>query len=129
MSLLGRNRRKSPRLQITGDVQAHLIPTELSLTILDLSEGGFAVASPIEFKHHTRYEFEFCSVHCPNLIVSAVNVHCLRMVSSGQQSFVAGFSFIEEGNGHVRESIAELIRDIEDIRAMTGEQASYVTGQ
>ena len=110
-----------------GDVQAHLIPAEVPLTILDLSETGFAVASGIEFTRGAQYEFEFCSVHCQNLIVAAVNVHCLRMVDGGQQSFIAGFS-IAETAANVRESIAELIRDIEDIRAMTGEQASYVTG-
>jgi PilZ domain-containing protein len=121
------DRRQSPRLDIMGDVQAHLIPAEVPLTILDLSETGFAVASGIEFTPGTRYEFEFCSVHCQNLIVAAVNIHCLRMVDGGQQSFIAGFS-IAETSTNVRESIAELIRDIEDIRAMTGEQASYVTG-
>jgi PilZ domain-containing protein len=131
MSLLGhhRNRRKSPRLEIDGDVQAHLIPTELSLTILDISEGGFAVASPIEFTRGMRYEFELCSVHCPNLIVAAANVHCLRIVSGGQESYVAGFQIVEEAGTKIREAIAELVRDIEDIRAMTGEQASYITGQ
>jgi len=93
-SSLNTDRRTSPRIELLGEINGQVLPFAMPVVLLDLSPGGFALASPVPFARHAEYTFQFNGTrsHGP---IRAKDVHCLR-VSHGTTdvSYVAGFSFV-----------------------------------
>ena len=93
-SSLNDERRTSPRIELLGEINGQVMPFAMPVVLLDLSPGGFALASPVPFARHAEYTFQFngTRAHGP---IRAKDVHCLR-VSHGTTdvSYVAGFSFV-----------------------------------
>ena len=91
------DRRTSPRIELLGEIDVRVMPLRLPVVLLDLSPGGFALASPVPFVRHAVYTFQFSAAR-PLGSIRAKDMHCLR-VSHGatDASYVAGFSFVLEG--------------------------------
>jgi hypothetical protein len=88
------NRRSAPRIELLGEINCQVMPFATPVVLLDVSEGGFAVASSVPFKPNDEYTFQFRGSRALGPI-RAKDVHCLR-VSHGDSgaSYVAGFSFV-----------------------------------
>lgn len=93
-SSLNTDRRTSPRIELLGEINGQVMPFAMPVVLLDLSPGGFALASPVPFARHAEYTFQFTGTR-PHGPIRAKDVHCLR-VSHGTTdvSYVAGFSFV-----------------------------------
>ena len=104
------DRRTSPRIELLGEIDVRVMPLRLPVVLLDLSPGGFALASPVPFIRHAEYTFQFSGTR-PLGSIRAKDVHCLR-VSHGatEASYVAGFSFVFE-NPADQEVVDELIAE------------------
>ncbi|HUR20956.1 MAG TPA: PilZ domain-containing protein [Vicinamibacterales bacterium] len=91
------DRRTSQRIELLGEINGRVMPFKLPVVLLDLSPGGFALASPVPFVRHAEYTFQFNGKR-PHGPIRAKDVHCLR-VSHGttDASYVAGFSFVLDG--------------------------------
>jgi hypothetical protein len=105
------DRRQHRRVEILGEIQANLIPGEVPLFVLDMSADGFAVQSSVAFTRGNRYEFEFASARWPSVVVGASNVHCLRVTTSDEPCYVAGFSFVPQIPPPDRKKLDRLIQD------------------
>jgi hypothetical protein len=114
-------RRRSRRVRTTDKLQAQLVPLELQVTVLDISQEGFALVSQIEFRRGQEYEFEFSSARTASVRLIGTNVHCLHVVSGGNPSYVAGFSFPPDA---VASSSGALAALIDESRSRTTERAS-----
>lgn len=90
-------RRNSPRIELLGEINGHVMPFAMPVVLLDLSPGGFAIASSVPFTPNAEYTFQFHGSRQYGPI-KAKDMHCLR-VSHGtaNASYVAGFSFILQG--------------------------------
>ena len=90
------------------------MPFKLPVVLLDLSPGGFALASPVPFDRHAEYTFQFNGkrLHGP---IRAKDVHCLR-VSHGttDASYVAGFKFVLERPSD-QEAVDNLIEEAQQL--------------
>ncbi len=77
-----------------GEINGQVLPAELPVVLLDLSAGGFAIASSVPFVPNSEYTFHFTGSR-PHGRIRARDMHCLR-VSHGaaSASYVAGFSFL-----------------------------------
>ena len=105
------DRRTSTRIELLGEINGRVMPFKLPVVLLDLSPGGFALASPVPFVRHAEYTFQFNGTrqHGP---IRAKDVHCLRVShGSTDASYVAGFSFVldqpadrERVNGLIEEA-------------------------
>ena len=90
------DRRTSTRIELLGEIKGKVMPFKLPVVLLDLSPGGFALASPVPFVRHAVYTFQFSGIreHGP---IQAKDMHCLRVShGSTDASYVAGFSFVFE---------------------------------
>ncbi len=109
-SYLNTDRRTSPRIELLGEINGQVMPFALPVVLLDLSPGGFAIASSVPFTPDAEYTFQFNGTHQHGPI-RAKDMHCLR-VSHGttSASYVAGFSFVlqeAQDRGVVENLIAE----------------------
>jgi hypothetical protein len=109
-------RRHHRRFEILGEIQANLIPGEVPLFVLDMSADGFAVQSPVAFTRGNGYEFEFASARWPNVTVPAINVHCLRVTTSDEPCYVAGFSFSSQISAADRKKLDRLVQEAVNAR-------------
>ena len=93
-SYLTDERRHEPRIELLGEINGQVMPFALPVVLLDLSPGGFAIASSVPFTPDAEYTFQFNGVR-PHGPIRAKDMHCLR-VSHGttSASYVAGFSFV-----------------------------------
>jgi hypothetical protein len=91
-----RNRRRYPRLEVLGLVNGHLMPLDVPLTVLDLSQGGFSVHSSTPFPPGARHHFRFTTLRDEEIAVDATAVHC-RLVAAdahGHVGYITGFEFV-----------------------------------
>ncbi len=115
------DRRTSPRIELLGEINGKVLPFAMPVVLLDLSPGGFALASPVPFSRHAEYTFQFngTRAHGP---IKAKDIHCLR-VSHGTTdvSYVAGFSFVL--NQPSDQAVVDaLIAEAQELLAATAEQ-------
>lgn len=93
-SYLNSDRRQDTRIELLGEINGQVMPFALPVVLLDLSPGGFAIASSVPFTPNAEYTFQFNGTR-PHGPIRAKDMHCLR-VSHGTTgaSYVAGFSFV-----------------------------------
>src|SRR5437870_4451222 len=88
------DRRRFPRVQISGELHGQLGLFRTPVVILDISENGFAVESPVPFTPEQVYRVHFSSPQRAHPMLEAINVHCLQVETNGSESvYFAGFQF------------------------------------
>jgi hypothetical protein len=118
---LNTDRRTSPRIELLGEINGQVMPFAMPVVLLDLSPGGFALASPVPFARHAEYTFQFNGTR-PHGPIRAKDVHCLR-VSHGTTdvSYVAGFSFVLNQPAD-QEVVDALIAEAQELLAVSDQQ-------
>jgi hypothetical protein len=89
-------RRRSPRLQILGELHGHLVAVGLEMIIRDVSFGGLSVDSQLPFPVGVVHRFRL-SVGDRSLTVSARVVHSRQIdVADGPPRFRTGLEFVTD---------------------------------
>ena len=106
-------RRQYPRMFLSGELHAELLPSGTPLVVLDLSEHGFSVKSPIGFVALEQCRVRFWTAHRSHGILQAANVHCLHATMPGGPVYFAGFQF-----SNVAEEVAiqGMLREVQELR-------------
>jgi len=106
-------RRRYPRLELSGELQAELVPWGTPLVVLDVSEHGFSVKSPIAFNPLELCRVKFWTVRRSHGILHVANVHCLHATMMSGPLYFAGFQFAS-----VDEEVAirGMLREVREIR-------------
>ena len=118
-SYLNSDRRQNPRIELLGEINGQVMPFALPVVLLDLSPGGFAIASSVPFTPDAEYTFQFNGAR-PHGPIRARDMHCLR-VSHGTTaaSYVAGFSFVVQMPTD-REIVDDLIAEAHELVTIAG---------
>jgi len=106
-------RRQYPRMLLSGELQAELLPSGTPLEVLDLSEHGFSVKSPIGFVALEQCRVRFWTARRSHGILQVANVHCLHAAMLTGSVYFAGFQF-----ANVAEDMAiqGMLREVEELR-------------
>jgi hypothetical protein len=90
------SRRRHPRVEVLGEIEGRRVPLDISITMRDLSQGGFSAESSTPFPPGTSHHFRFTApAHGSEVSVEATAVHC-RLASAspdGGVTYVTGFEF------------------------------------
>ena len=107
----GDNRRRDIRIQILGQLYGQVVALDVPLAVQNLSAGGFAVDSPLQFHTGTSHQFRFTLDRGRTVKVGAQAVHCLRVrTPDGATRFLAGFEFVRDpGDPDAAEAIEALL--------------------
>ena len=96
VKLDGRERRKTPRIEMLGQIFGQALSVDTPVTVLDLSMGGFSVETACAFRTGSHHQFRFALEHGASMIITAEVVHCRhRTAPSGKDLFVTGLKFLE----------------------------------
>lgn len=72
----GLSRRRWPRFDVRGRIQAHIPGLELVMPVRDISVGGFAVEAPMRFAHGEVHELHLCLASDGPRLVRARVAYC-----------------------------------------------------
>ena len=103
-------RRRSPRLQLLGEVHGQLVGMAVPILVRDLSEGGFSIDTTLEFPDDAVHRFRLTPAASDQaIIVQARAVHSYLNVVDKQARFVTGFAFTAEQPHTTHSAIERLV--------------------
>ena len=90
-------RRKTPRVQVLGQLYGQAISLEVPISVRNVGLGGFSTESLVPFPLGARHEFRFAVAGRVAIQIKAVVVHRRPAYSAdGLTSFITGFEFIHD---------------------------------
>lgn len=91
----GVERRRVPRVRVLSALQSYGVDIETSVSVRDVSPGGFGVESPIAFTLGSEHTFLFATADGREAMVRCQCRHVRQSQSgAGTDKFVAGFEFL-----------------------------------
>jgi len=103
-------RRRAPRVDVTGRVDGQLDGDAQDVVVRDLSLGGFLIESPTAFSvdavHHFRVALKDGAWAT---VLTAKSVHCREQAANGGKTYLTGFAFIEPKGQDGQRRLKELI--------------------
>ncbi|HEX7795225.1 MAG TPA: PilZ domain-containing protein [Vicinamibacterales bacterium] len=102
------NRRRSPRIPVSGRITCEMVALHVSVTLVNISAGGFFVRSPIKCAvgDVQRFQFTVDGEHRAIFVLRGRAVHCVPVVIDDTTAYLMGFEFVEPIFQH---AIAHLI--------------------
>ncbi len=120
-------RRRSARLQLLGEVHGQLVGIDVPIVVRDISDGGFAILSTLEFPADAVHRFQLSLESDARFAqVAQVRVVHSRMVPGDTEVLYAtGFEFTTEQPHTTREAVKALV---DCVRAAADERPDGATG-
>jgi hypothetical protein len=107
-----KERRKSPRFETEGRVHAQVLGAGQPVTLLDVSAGGFAIASDevLPASESIKVRFEIPGRSWSTVLPARVAYGLLQRQTSGRHEgkYITGYAFVDagaEGKRHIKELI------------------------
>lgn len=91
-------RRRSPRLQLLGEVHGQLVGMAVPIVLRDISDGGFSMVTTIEFPADAVHRFQLMldADEGSAIVVQARVVHGRMMTGDTEVLYITGFAFTPE---------------------------------
>lgn len=107
-----RERRRAPRIDVFGQVEAHLLPVEAPVDVINVGFDGFSIEASFVLENGSSHEFRFTLPDDSTAEVRARVVHArTRLSPAGAPVFVMGMEFDRKQRpGHT--APAELVNAI-----------------
>ena len=102
--------RRTPRLEVTGQIQGHFVELDAPAIVCEIGMGGFRIATPVDTPIGSEHEFRFTLGNGTVVYARARTVHS-RVVSSRDgvpHLFTAGFAFTaDRWRGHATDELID----------------------
>lgn len=102
-------RRQYPRLEILGRIKGVVRPLDVSITLLNLSLGGFLMQTPMEYHVGEIHEFQFTMDDKEPLIVRARIAHAMRATVDHEPVYLFGLEFVDRDTRAAAEPVQSLV--------------------
>ena len=89
------DRRRSPRVQMLGHLTGEPVTFDATVTVLDLSTGGFSIETTQPMPADQPHEFRFAISAGVSVILMARVVHQRSATRSGALKYVVGLEFLD----------------------------------
>lgn len=117
----GHEQRRFPRIRVTSSLHGYSVDLDVSITIRDVSQGGFSLEGPVPYQVGAEQTFLFTSGDGVETLVRCQCRHS-RMTTSaaGVALYVAGFEFLPQPEDNLKlivETIERLMKIRPDLQA------------
>jgi len=89
----GRERRRTPRIQVVGRLHGRSVALGLPVRIREVGFGGFSLESALPFPKGAEHLFRFTLDDGTVVEVQATSIHTMRVTTPGGLSHLSGFAF------------------------------------
>jgi hypothetical protein len=94
---VGRERRRSPRVELLGLVSGKLLRPGTPVTVRDMSLGGLATETPFPFERGTVHDLQLTLGDGAAVDLRARVMHCRNIAAEGEAPrYFTGFQFVDE---------------------------------
>ena len=107
------DRRRSPRIDLMGQIQGELASMDLPIVVLDISLGGMRVATPIAFEVGARGQFLLTLGDGAVVVVTGRIVRCEPLKGASPAAFVSGVQFLGDDDAAGPTGVSDLVRKVE----------------
>lgn len=105
-----KERRRHPRVQLVTRVDGELLRLAVSITVQNISEGGFLITAPVGFVVGSIHNFRFIGLDLQSrIVVTAQVAHVSMQTHPDTVSFTMGFEFVNRGLPEAEAAISELL--------------------
>jgi hypothetical protein len=112
---VSRERRRSPRIEILGQVHGEVVSLDLPILLREVSFGGFSAEAPIQFPEGVAHAFRFSPTgEEPIILTARVTYSRPAADDEAATTYVTGFAFAHK-HAQTRESVDELIDKITSV--------------
>jgi hypothetical protein len=98
------DRRRSPRVDLVGQLQGELVSMDVPVAVREISLGGMSIETTTPFDKETRLAFMLTLGDGAAVFVVGRVAYCRQVDRDGTPAFVSGIQFFddeESGQGHV----------------------------
>jgi len=115
-------RRAFPRIDVKRRLRAEVVSLDcLEVRIVDLSQGGFLIHSPIAFEAGTEHEFRLVGQGDQRgTHIRAKCVHCSRRTTETAPTYAGGFAFVDRSARETQRRIMALVDEAIAILKFSG---------
>ena len=106
-------RRRSPRIEILGRVEGVVRPLDVSITVLNVSLGGFMMQTSHQYGVGETHEFQLKMRGKSPFVVRARIAHALRVTVEHRAMHLYGLEFVDEAAGPSQQTIQSWIAALE----------------
>jgi hypothetical protein len=114
----GPEQRRFPRVRVVSSLYGYSVELDLSVTIRDVSLGGFAIESPIPFPVGAEQTFLITTSDSQETLVRCVCRHARKTTSAqGAAACIAGFEFLPQADDNLKliaDTVSRLIKTMAD---------------
>lgn len=89
----GRERRRTPRIQVMGRLHGRSVALGLPVRIREVGFGGFSLESSVPFPKGAEHLFRFTLDDGTVVEVQATSIHTMQVTTPGGPSHFSGFAF------------------------------------
>ncbi len=94
---MGRERRRSPRVELLGLVSGRLLRPGTAIVVRDMSLGGLATETPFPFERGTVHDLQLTLGDGAAVDLRARVMHCRNIAADGEEpKYFTGFQFVDE---------------------------------
>ena len=94
---MGRERRRSPRVELLGLVSGRLLRPGTAVVVRDMSLGGLATETPFPLERGTVHDLQLTLGDGAAVDLRARVMHCRNIAADGEEpKFFTGFQFVDE---------------------------------
>jgi hypothetical protein len=97
-SAVSTDRRRNPRIQLLGRLHGHVVALEVAVTVTEISLGGMAIETDIEFPPDAEHEFQLTLGDDSTVRLKGRVAHSQK-VAGEPPRYLSGIEFIEEAEG------------------------------
>ena len=92
---MGIDRRRNPRIQLLGRLHGRAVALEVAVTVTEISLGGMAIETEIEFPPGAEHEFQLTLGDDSTVRLKGRVAHTHKMAGDTNR-FLSGIEFTEE---------------------------------
>jgi PilZ domain-containing protein len=89
--------RRTPRIQLLGRLHGSVVALEVSVTVTEISLGGMAIETEIEFPRGAEHEFQLTLGDESTVRLKGRVAHSQKL-SGDSPRFLSGIEFVEESD-------------------------------
>ena len=103
------DRRRSPRIELLGRVQGHLVSLDIPVTVLDLSLGGTLIRTRLQIAIGEIHEFSLMLGDESAVVLRGRAVRSRQVDEAEGPSYETGFQFLDDDAAEGDSEVAGLI--------------------
>lgn len=111
---MGAERRRSPRVELLGQIHGSVVAYDVAVTVRNVSLGGLSLETPFPFPVGVAHDFRLTLGDDSAVLLRGTVLRCeAERTADGSTMYVTGVQFVDETPGDGEASIGDLMQRLD----------------